>query len=108
VLVVAVPTADPFCFQCGHPHRWATRKQRVTHLENLLEFEDLDEATQLAVVESLAVLAAPVDELGDDEQVRAGERVRQLAPRLWEIGQPVIASVLTEVAKRRLGLTPGA
>ena len=95
---------DPFCFQCGAPHRWSTREQRVRHLENLLEFDDLDDATQLTVIEELAVLAAPVDEVSDDDRARAGERLRGLAPRLWEAGMPVIQTVLTEAAKRQLGL----
>lgn len=104
VLVAAAKTPHPFCFQCGAPHRWATREQRVRHLQNLLEFDDLDDATQLTVIEELAVLAAPVDEVNDDERARAGERLRGLAPRLWEAGMPVIQTVLTEAAKRQLGL----
>ncbi len=75
----------------------------MRHLQNLLEFEDLDEATQLTVIEELAVLAAPVDQVNDDERARAGERLRGLAPRLWR-GIPVIQTVLTEAAKRQLGL----
>ena len=70
-----------------------------------MEFEDLDEATQLTVIEDLAVLSAPVDEGDDDDRTNAAERVQRLAPTLWQAGLPVIQSVLTEAVKRRLGLT---
>jgi hypothetical protein len=73
-------------------------------LENLLEFEDLDEATQLTVVEELAVLAAPTSDVADERRVRAGERIRAMAPRLWQVGSPVLQTVLTEAVKRQLGL----
>jgi len=105
VIVAATKHPKPFCFNCGAPHGWATREQRVRHLENLLEFDDLDEASQLTVIEELAVLAAPADQVDDDTRVRAGERVRNLAPKLWETGRPVIQSVLTEAANKSLGLS---
>lgn len=95
---------DPFCYQCGAPHRWASREQRVGHLENLLEFEDLDEATQLAVIEQLAVLTKPVDEVEDAVQVTAADRIRKMAPSFWNSAVPVLQSVLSEAAKRTLGL----
>jgi hypothetical protein len=104
VLVAAAHDPDPFCFNCGVPHRWATREQRVRHLENLLEFKDLDDAAQLTVIEQLAVLSAPADEVDDAQRAGAAERVRRLAPKLWETGLPVIQSVLTEAAKKQLGL----
>lgn len=95
----------PFCHECGAAHRRATREQRIRQLENLLEFEDLEPATQLAVIEEIAVLAKPVDEDSDDSQVRAGERIKELAPSLWETGKPILQSLLTEAAKRRLGFS---
>jgi hypothetical protein len=45
VIVAMAKEPDPFCYQCGAPHRWATREQRVSHLQNLLEFEDLDDSS---------------------------------------------------------------
>lgn len=107
-VVAAAKAPKPFCFNCGGPHPWATREQRVNHLENLLEFQELEEATQLTIIEQLAVLAAPVDETSDEEQVEAGSRLRGLAPRLWDAGLPVLQTVLTEAAKKTLGLSPPA
>ena len=61
---------------------------------------------QLTIIEQLAVLAAPVDEATDEERVEAGKRLRRLAPRMWEAGLPILQTVLTEAAKRKLGLSP--
>jgi hypothetical protein len=36
--------------------------------------------------------------------VRAGQRIRHLAPKAWEAALPVLQSVLTAEAKRQLGL----
>ncbi|MCA1683014.1 MAG: DUF2321 domain-containing protein [Actinobacteria bacterium] len=106
VLVAAASSPDPFCFNCGGPHPWATREQRVQHLENLLEFQELEEATQLTIIEQLAVLAAPVDEASDEERVEAGGRLMRVAPKLWDASLPVLQTLLTEAAKRKLGLSP--
>jgi hypothetical protein len=97
---------DSFCWECGKPYPWATREKRVGKLYDEIDHEDLDEATLLTVREQIAVLSAPVDEETDDDRVRAGQRIRDLAPRAWEAALPVLQSVLTAEAKRRLGLPP--
>jgi hypothetical protein len=70
----------------------------------LIDHEDLDEATLLTVREQIAVLSQPVDEATDDDRVRAGRRIRDLAPKAWEAVLPVLQGLLTAEAKRRLGL----
>jgi hypothetical protein len=93
-----------FCWNCGTPYPWATRQQRVAQLYNLIDEEDLDEADRLTVVEQIAVLSAPEDDVSNERRAGAGEKVRQLAPKAWEAALPVLQSVLTAEAKRRLGL----
>jgi hypothetical protein len=103
-VIVAGPKApDAFCFNCGAPHRWTSREQRIGHLQNLLEFEELDDATQLTIIEELTVLAAPVEEVPDERRVGAAERIRRLAPKLWETGLPVLQSVATAAVKAHFG-----
>ena len=92
------------CWDCGHPYPWASREERVVKLYDKIDHEDLDEATLLTIREQIAVLSAPVDEATNDERVRAGRRMRDLAPKLWEAGLPILQSVLTAEAKRQLGL----
>ena len=93
-----------FCRNCGGLFPWAGPRDRLTHLQNLLEFTELDEAEQLSVIEELSILMVPAGEITEDEVVQAGARIRRLAPRLWDAGLPVIQAVLTEAARTRLGL----
>jgi Uncharacterized protein conserved in bacteria (DUF2321) len=96
---------DPFCWDCGEPYPWASREERVVKLFDKIDYEDLDEATLLTVREQIAVLSAPVDEATDDERVRAGNKIMNLAPEAWKAMLPIAQSLLTAEVKRRLGLT---
>jgi Uncharacterized protein conserved in bacteria (DUF2321) len=97
---------ESFCWECGKPYPWATREERIGKLYDEIDHEDLDEANLLTVYEQLAVLSAPVDdEVTDDDRVRAGRGLRDLAPKAWEAGLPIFQSLLTAEVKRRLGLS---
>jgi hypothetical protein len=97
--------AASFCWNCGEPHSWATREERVQKLYSLIDDEDLDEADRLTVVEQIALLSAPEDEVPDDRRLHAGEKIRQLAPKAWEAALPVLQGLLTAKLKRDLGLS---
>jgi hypothetical protein len=96
---------DSFCWRCGEPYPWATREERVGQLYDLVDDEDLDRADLLTVQEEIAVLSRPDDKVTDEERVRAGETIRRLAPKAWEVFLPVAQSLLTAEVKRRLGLS---
>jgi hypothetical protein len=93
-----------FCRGCGAPYPWASRAARIRRLVNLLDGEDLDAATELAVREQLDALADP--DLDDKTAERRWRRVRELAPGLWEQSgaRAVMTTVMSEAAKRALGL----
>jgi hypothetical protein len=95
-----------FCWKCGVPYPWATREQRLAQLYNVIDDEDLDDADRLAVLDQIALLSEPVDEVSDEDRVRAEERVRNFAPRVWEAALPILQSLLTAKAKKELGLPP--
>jgi hypothetical protein len=65
---------DSFCWDRSQPYPWASREERVVKLFDRIDHEDLDEATLLTVREEIAVLSAPVDEVTDDDRVRAGNK----------------------------------
>ena len=108
--IVCMPQDDAweaasFCWSCGEPHPWATREERVLKLFSLIDDEDLDEADRLTVVEQIAILSAPEEEVPDERRLHAGEKIRQLAPKAWEAALPVLQGLLTEKLKKDLGLS---
>lgn len=96
--------AAKFCWSCGEAHAWATREERVRKLYELLESEALNEDQRLIALEQLAVLSEPADQTTHEQQVRAGQRIRDLTPKLWETLRPVLQSLLTAEVKQQLGL----
>jgi hypothetical protein len=84
---------------------WAGREDLVLELRNKLEFEpELDTADCLELMEQIAVLSAPDKDI--KARVRAGERVRQLAPKGWAVAQPILVSLLSAEIRTHLGLPP--
>lgn len=102
--VVSFTEFEPndFCHNCGTPFSWAGRQARIYQLQNLLDEEDLDEATRLAVAEELEALATtPQDQ---EEEARRWKRIQQMAPGLMQSGQKIIETVVTAAIKAQLGL----
>jgi hypothetical protein len=87
------------------PYPWADRESLIMQLRNLLEFEPgLDDASRLEVAEQIAVLSAP----GEDtkRRVRAGQALRDLAPRGWQAAQPILQTPVSAELRKQLGLPP--
>jgi hypothetical protein len=95
-----------FCNECGVAYPWADREARIFELGNLLEAENLDDATQRAVREQLEALTS--DDLDTEEQTQRWERVKKLAPTMWEKSgaQQIITTLVIAEARVRLGLPP--
>jgi hypothetical protein len=103
VFVSTTRTPPPrFCEGCGSPFPWVDRQGRIYELQNMLEREQLDPATALTVREQLEALLD--DDLSEEEQRKRWERVRRLAPGLWERGQNILESVVSATLKHELGL----
>lgn len=96
-----------FCDHCGGAFPWASRQTRVYELMNLLDEEDLDPATELAVREQLEALAS-ANASDNGEQERRWDRVRRLAPAFWAKSgaQQIITTLVLAEARARLGLPP--
>ena len=94
---------EPFCDACGEPHPWADRAARVHQLENLLDEEDLDEATRLLVSEDLRRIRDGA-ELGDKEQAELWKRVKTRAPGLLTgAAGRITESLITAYVKKQIG-----
>lgn len=94
----------PFCDVCGDPHPWADRSARIHQLENLLDEEDVDEATRLLVAEDLKRLQDGAG-LTDKDQAAVWRRIKSRAPALLAGPAGRIAETLmTAYIKKEIGL----
>ena len=96
---------DAFCVQCGEPFPWATRQQQINKLQSLLDLESgLTKSDRLDLVESIALLAQPEEPDTLDAHVKAGEKIRRLAPGLWQLAQPILSNLLSSELQQALHL----
>lgn len=97
-------TPPDFCDKCGAPHPWLSRGGRIYLLQNLLDDEQMDPATELEVREQLAILIDP--DLDDEEQRERWERVQKLPPAFWEKSgaRVILETVVSAGIKTALGL----
>lgn len=104
ILVFGAEPGPPprFCEDCGTPFPWLDREGRIYELQNLLDRENLDAAAALTVREQLDALLDP--DLTEEEQRRRWERVRSLAPGLWESGRRILDTVVATGIKHEMGL----
>jgi hypothetical protein len=90
------------------PYPWASRESIAYHIENLLdEQKDLPSGDRRALLEELASLReSPTGGDVERRQVRALEALKQLAPKAWDLAQPLITTIATAEIRRKLGLPP--
>ena len=99
-------TKPDFCDGCGAAFPWVDRKGRIYELQNRLDDEELDSATELVEREQLEALTNP--DLDEAEQVRRWQRIKTAAPDflLKAATNPIVTSLLTAEGKKQLGLPP--
>lgn len=95
-------SAPGFCFSCGEPFPWADRQAKIWQLYNLLDQEDLDEASRLTVSEQLEALTRA--DMSEEEQLERWTRVKRLAPGLLKSGSTIVESVATAAIRAQLGI----
>lgn len=94
-----------FCDGCGAPYPWATRQDRIFELENLLDEEDIDDATRLLVREDLERLRTQGQDLDQDAELKLWRRVKDRAPGLVVgAGSALAQSLLSAYLQQKLGL----
>src|SRR5262245_37605804 len=92
----SVPTLsgeDPardFCDYCAHPGPWVSREQRLMWIKGRLHDQGLDEATQLELREAFDRMREM--DPGDTRTLAAWQKLKNAAPRLWDIAKPIITT----------------
>jgi hypothetical protein len=101
-------SAPDFCGDCGNAFPWASRQARIYELMNLLDAEGLDAAAELKVREQLQALADAASEEDEEAEEARWQRIKRLAPTLWEKSgaQQIITTLVLAEARTRLGLPP--
>jgi len=92
-----------FCDQCGAAFPWVNRQGRIYELQNRLDDEGLDPATELLVREQLEALMDP--NMDEKDAALIWKRVIELAPGLWEKSgaKQIIQSIATAYVLKQLG-----
>lgn len=87
-----------FCDGCGSVFPWTGRRQRLQHLQNVIDDIELDPATQFSIVELLEELL----ERAVDDQGTAWEQILRLAPELWSNphARPMLVTLVPAAVKR--------
>jgi hypothetical protein len=91
-----------FCGHCSSPAPWLSRKQLVRWLRAQVQASDLEPARRLELQEVLDRLA---DMAADDTRAIAGwQKLRDMAPKVWENTKPVVDILIADGLKKILGL----
>lgn len=103
VMFIGEPSRPSFCDKCGAAFPWVDRQGRIYELQNRLDDEGLDPATELLVREQLEALMDP--DMDEDEAARVWKRVIGLAPGFWEKSgvRKIIESLATAYVLKQLG-----
>jgi hypothetical protein len=97
-----VPT---FCDGCGAAHPWATRKQRLYELQNLLDQEDVDDVDRLWIDEQMDRLRADDGSMPEKQEKDIWTGIKRRAPGLFgTTGKAVLGGVVSAGVKVALGL----
>jgi hypothetical protein len=91
-----------FCDGCGSPMPWATREDRIYQLENILDEQELDQASRLQVLEALEQLKET--NLPEKDQKRLWTIIQKAAPGLINSGSVIVKTIVEAEIRQRLGL----
>lgn len=104
--VVAPPDpVPPFCDGCGSAHPWATRKQRLYELQNILDQENVDDADRLWIDEQLDRLRQYSGDLTEKQEKEIWSGIKRRAPVLFRgTSATVVGTLISAGVKAALGL----
>ena len=91
-----------FCVHCAQPGPWVSRQGRIAWIQGLLHTQTLDQAIELELRDALDLLMKM--EPGDTRTIAAWRKLKDVAPKLWDVVKPIVRTVVTDEIKRTLGL----
>jgi hypothetical protein len=99
------PSAPPFCDGCGSAHPWASRKQRLYELQNILDQEEIDDVDRLWIDEWMDRLRADDGSMTEKQEKDIWSGVKRRAPGLFDAtGKAVLSGVVSAGVRAALGL----
>jgi len=94
-----------FCSGCGEPFPWATREQRVSRIQNLLNLDStLSDTDRLELIDAIQELVLPDTPETEKRKVKALELIKSKAPNAYRAAQPILVPLLSAVIQKALGL----
>ena len=97
-------TGASFCTNCGEPAPWLSRLELIQWLQHQVQASfDVPASTRRelrTILEKLRDMDA-----GDTKTVAGWKKLRDAAPKVWEMSKPVRDMLMTEAVKRVLGLS---
>jgi hypothetical protein len=93
----------PFCDNCGDPHPWASRSDRISQLMNLLDEEEITPEDRLVVTEALEQLRQ-TGTITEPDQRRLWKAVKDRAPGIMTAGSRIVMDLATAKIRQELGL----
>ena len=93
-----------FCSGCGQPFPWATREQRVSRMQNLLNLDTtLSDSDRLELVDAIQELVLPDTPETEKRKIKALELFKSKAPNAYRAAQPILMPLLSAVIQKALG-----
>lgn len=98
-------SVPPFCDGCGTAHPWASRKQRLYELQNILDQEEIDEVDRLWIDEQMDRLRTDDGSMTEKQEKDIWSGVKRRAPDLFDAtGKAVLSGVVSAGVRTALGL----
>jgi hypothetical protein len=92
-----------FCVGCGNPYPWATREQLVDVLQDALDQQrDLSPTLRKRLSQDIDALIEPEDADTVPARIRLLEGLRDQAPMLWAMRQPILVNLISAGVMQQL------
>jgi len=94
---------DEYCARCAAPAPWLSRADLIKWIRDMIRAAaDVPETTRHELQDVLTRLQAMAPD--DTKAVAGWQRIRDVAPKVWDATKPVRDALIGEAVKRALGI----